>query len=233
MEKKIIIAIDGYAACGKSTTAKEVARRLAYVFIDSGAMYRAVTLFFLENDVKIEEGHTDVKAALEQIELEFRLNPNSGRPDMYLNGENVEQDIREMRISSQVSAVAALPSVRHALVAQQQRMGLKKGIVMDGRDIGTVVFPEAELKIFMTASIERRIQRRRDEMRAKGLNPTDVEIRHNLEERDRIDSTRKESPLRRAEDALLLDNTDLSIDEQVNFVVKKAEEIIQSPTIGA
>lgn len=214
--KKITIAIDGFSSCGKSTMAKDLAREVGYVYIDSGAMYRAVTLYCLENnlfqgnDIDTEK----LKAAMPNIEIHFELNPDTGRPDTYLNSVNVENKIRTMQVSSHVSPVAALDFVREAMVAQQQALGKSKGIVMDGRDIGTTVFPDAELKVFVTASAEIRAQRRYDELKAKGQEASYDEILTNVKERDFIDQNRAVSPLRKADNALLLDNSHLSIAEQ-------------------
>ena len=214
--KKITIAIDGYSSCGKSTMAKDLAREVGYIYIDSGAMYRAVTLYCLENQLFTEEGidTTKLEAALPDIHISFQLNPDTQRPMTFLNGENVEDRIRTMEVSSHVSPVAALPFVREALVKQQQDMGKEKGIVMDGRDIGTAVFPEAELKIFVVASAEIRAQRRYDELKAKGQEASYDEILANVKERDYIDQNREVSPLRQADDAILLDNSNLTIGEQ-------------------
>ena len=202
--KKIIIAIDGFSSCGKSTMAKDLAREIGYIYIDSGAMYRAVTLYALENGM-FEADHIDterLKKQIEQIKISFKLNPDTGRPDTYLNGTNVEDKIRTMEVSSHVSPIAALNFVREAMVAQQQEMGKEKGIVMDGRDIGTTVFPDAELKVFVTASPEIRAQRRYEELKAKGQAASYEEILENVKERDRIDTTRTVSPLRKAGDAV-------------------------------
>ena len=214
--KKITIAIDGYSSCGKSTTAKDLAREIGYIYIDSGAMYRAVTLYCLENNIFTEEG-IDVerlKKDMPSIRINFILNPETQRPMTCLNGVIVEDRIRSMEVSTRVSPIAALGFVREALVKQQQEMGKAKGIVMDGRDIGTVVFPNAELKIFVTASAEIRAQRRYDELKAKGQEASFEEILANVKERDHIDMNREVSPLRQAEDAILLDNSYLTIDEQ-------------------
>ena len=209
--KKIVIAVDGFSSCGKSTMAKELARKIGYIFIDSGAMYRAVTLYCLENGL-IKDGKVDA-AALEQkindIHIEFRLN-EGGVPQTYLNGVNVERQIRTMEVSSFVSPVAALGFVREALVREQQKMGEKKGIVMDGRDIGTVVFPNAELKIFVTASPEVRAERRVKDLEAKGDPVSFEEVLKNVEERDHIDQTRELSPLKTADDAVVLDTSDMT-----------------------
>lgn len=217
MTKKIIVAIDGLSSCGKSTMARELAREVGYAYIDTGAMYRAVTLYALRHALLSPDGAVDA-AALErrmgEIDITFRVNPATGRSETHLNGQNVEADIRGMEVSALVSRVSALPFVRRALVAQQQAMGREKGLVMDGRDIGTVVFPQAELKVFVTASDEVRAQRRVDELQAKGTNVSMEEVLRNVRERDRLDMERAESPLRRAEDAIELDNTHLTIEGQ-------------------
>lgn len=221
--KKITIAIDGYSSCGKSTMAKQLAAELGYVFVDSGAMYRAVTLYFLQQHVNCHN-EQDVAAALQQIQLSFVWNDEKLQSDIYLNGKNVSGEIREMNVAMKVSEVAALPAVRHFAVAQQQKMGKEKGIVMDGRDIGTVVFPDAELKIFVTASIEVRTQRRYDELKHNDPNVSIDEVRDNLQARDYIDTTRKESPLRKADDATLLDNSHISREEQLQLVLSWARK---------
>ena len=227
--KKITIAIDGYSSCGKSTMAKDLAREVGYIYIDSGAMYRAVTLYCLENQLFTEEGidTTKLEAALPDIHISFQLNPDTQRPMTFLNGENVEDRIRTMEVSSHVSPVAALPFVREALVKQQQDMGKEKGIVMDGRDIGTAVFPEAELKIFVVASAEIRAQRRYDELKAKGQEASYEEILANVKERDYIDQNREVSPLRQADDAILLDNSNLTIGEQKQWLKERFEEAVK------
>ncbi|MCU0449368.1 MAG: (d)CMP kinase [Bernardetiaceae bacterium] len=220
--KKIIVAIDGFSGCGKSSTAKAVAKNLGYAYVDSGAMYRAVTLYFLDNYVS-EGNPKAVTKALGDIDIEFRLSAEQPpRNETYLNGLNVEDDIRTMRVSQHVSEVSKLPEVRRFLVAQQQKMGKKKGIVMDGRDIGTVVFPQAELKIFMRAELMERAQRRQAELLANEEVATLDEIAANLRDRDRIDSTRTESPLRQASDAVELDTTYLTFEEQVDVIVRLA-----------
>jgi CMP/dCMP kinase len=220
--KKIIVAIDGFSGCGKSSTAKAVAKALGYAYVDSGAMYRAVTLYFLDNYVS-EGNPKAVLRALENIDIEFRLSAEQPpRNETYLNGLNVEDDIRTMRVSQHVSEVSKLPEVRRFLVAQQQKMGKKRGIVMDGRDIGTVVFPQAELKIFMRAELGERAQRRQAELLANEEVATLDEIATNLRERDRIDSTRAESPLRQAPDAVELDTTLLTFEEQVEVIIRLA-----------
>lgn len=226
MAKKIIIAIDGYAGCGKSTTARIVARNLNYIYIDSGAMYRAVTLYFYRHNINLVDQEAVVKA-LNEIDLDFHVNTASQKNEIYLNGQNVESEIRKMYISDNVSEVSKLPEVRKAMVAQQQKMGLNKGIVMDGRDIGTKVFPEAELKIFMTAEMQVRALRRQEELKENGYEIALGEIIENLQTRDQIDTTRKESPLVKAEDAILLDSTELSIEQQTEYVVDRANEMIQ------
>ena len=227
--KKITIAIDGYSSCGKSTMAKDLAREVGYIYIDSGAMYRAVTLYCLEKQLFTEEGidTTKLEAALPDIHISFQLNPDTQRPMTFLNGENVEDRIRTMEVSSHVSPVAALPFVREALVKQQQDMGKEKGIVMDGRDIGTAVFPEAELKIFVVASAEIRAQRRYDELKAKGQEASYEGILANVKERDYIDQNREVSPLRQADDAILLDNSNLTIGEQKQWLKERFEEAVK------
>jgi CMP/dCMP kinase len=218
--KKIVIAIDGYSACGKSTTAKEVARELNYRYIDSGAMYRAVTLYFLDHLVAITNPK-EVDKALQAIQLSFRVN-SKGESEIFLNGINVEKGIRKMRVSENVSQVSVVKEVRDAMVALQRKLGKEKGIVMDGRDIGTVVFPEAELKLFLTADILVRAFRRQKELLERD-DMVDIDsIIENLEKRDAIDSTRKESPLRKAEDAMSIDTTHITIDEQVDEVLRQA-----------
>lgn len=221
--KKITIAIDGHSSCGKSTMAKDLARRIGYVYIDTGAMYRAVTLFAMCHNL-IANGQVDAAKLQEEmgnIHISLRLNPETQRPDTYLNGECVEREIRTMEVSRHVSLIAALPFVRSAMVEMQREMGKEKGVVMDGRDIGTVVFPHAELKIFVTASAEVRAQRRYDELTAKGEKCNYEEILENVKERDHIDSTRKTSPLRQAEDAIVLDNTHMTIPEQENWLMEE------------
>ena len=226
MEKKITIAIDGFSSCGKSTMAKDLARELGYIYVDTGAMYRCVTLFALRSSFFDVEGEVD-SAALEtamfegKVNVSFTLNTTTGRPDACLNGEVVENEIRSMEVSSRVSKVAALPFVRSAMVEQQQAMGKNKGIVMDGRDIGTTVFPDAELKIFVTASSRVRAQRRYDELQAKGMPADFDDILKNVEERDYIDSHREVSPLRKAPDAIELDNSTMTIAEQKECLMEK------------
>ncbi len=226
---RIIIAIDGHSGCGKSTIAKELARELSYTYIDTGAMYRAVTLFALRNglaaDKKVDE--SALIARLGEIEIDFRKNEQTGQNETYLNGENVEEEIRQLPVANHVSPVATIREVRVAMVRLQQKMGEKGGIVMDGRDIGTVVFPNAELKIFVTASAEVRAQRRYDELTAKGQQVDFNEILQNVVERDRIDSSRAASPLRQADDALFLDNSSMSRQEQFDWVLKQAQQRIE------
>ena len=225
MSNKIIIAIDGFSSCGKSTLAKALATKLEYVFIDTGAMYRAIALYFKRNNVDLAN-LTAVNKALAQIKLHFQYNPVTLKSDIYLNGENVELLIREMGISNIVSEVAANSAVRNFAVAQQQAMGVQKGIVMDGRDIGTVVFPNAALKIFVTADPAIRAERRFLELKAVNPEITMEEVAENLQHRDLIDSTREHSPLRQAEDAVVLDNSNISREEQFNLALKWALEKI-------
>lgn len=228
--KKIVIAIDGYSSCGKSTMAKNLARQLGYVYVDTGAMYRAVTLYALRHQLFEADGEVDatsLQQAMPDIRISFQFNKQTGKPDTYLNDELVEQEIRTMQVSERVSKIAALPFVRTALVAQQQRMGKDKGIVMDGRDIGTVVFPHAELKIFVTASAEVRAQRRYDELQQKGMPARYDDILKNVQERDYIDSHREVSPLRKAEDAIELDNSNLTIDEQQQWLLQQVNKVLQ------
>lgn len=225
--KRIIIAIDGFSSCGKSTMAKDLAREIGYIYVDTGAMYRSVTLYALRHGMFRADGSIDtgaLEAAMAEIRITFKLNKETGRPDTYLNGELVEKDIRTMEVSSKVSPIAALPFVRKALVEQQQMMGREKGIVMDGRDIGTAVFPDAELKVFVTASAEVRAQRRYDELKAKGMEADYASILKNVEERDYIDSHREVSPLRKADDAVELDNSHMTIAEQKQWLREKFEE---------
>lgn len=221
--KKIIIAIDGWSSCGKSTLAKEMAKGLNYLYVDTGAMYRAITLYFLRQNVDVGNP-TEVHKALSEIELDFRYNENSGHADMHLNDENVEFMIRDLMVAEKVSEVAAIKEVREFAVAAQQKMGGQKGVIMDGRDIGTVVFPEAELKIFMTADNEVRIERRFKEMVAKNPNVTIEEVADNIQMRDHIDSNREHSPLRQAEDAIVLDNTHLTREEQLQKAMELAKQ---------
>lgn len=223
--KKIIITLDGWSSCGKSTLAKELAASLNYIYVDSGAMYRAITLYFLRNHVDWTDTAA-VHEALQNIDLEFIYNSAHAKSEMHLNGENVEYLIRDMVVAEKVSDVAAIKEVRDFAVAQQQRMGQSRGIIMDGRDIGTVVFPDAELKIFMTADNAVRVERRFQELYAKNPNITLEEVKNNLELRDYIDSHREVSPLRQAEDAIVLDNTNLTPKEQYQKALRLAEEAI-------
>ena len=224
--EKINIAVDGFSSCGKSTIAKGLAKKLGYTYIDSGAMYRAVALFAYRNgwmtDTDINE--TELQKHISEIEISFKTNPE-GQQETYLNGENVEKEIRSLQIGNGASRVSTIGFVRRELVRQQQEMGKKKGVVMDGRDIGTVVFPDAELKIFLTASPEVRAQRRFDEMKAKGENPIFDEVLANVKERDLRDTTRDESPLRKADDAVELDNSHITIEEQLQWAMDMFNKI--------
>ncbi len=222
--EKITIAVDGFASCGKSTLAKDLAKSLQYTFIDSGAMYRAVTLYFLRQEVNIYDTE-EVSKALEKISISFRHLEEGELAVTFLNDENVEREIRSKDVSENVSLVAAISKVRRFLVAQQQAMGKEKGIVMDGRDIGTVVFPDAELKLFITAQIDVRTQRRFDELQRKGIEMTRPQIEANLQERDRIDSTRKDSPLKKAEDAIEIDNSALNRAEQLELALSYVKRV--------
>ena len=223
---KIVIAIDGYSGCGKSSTAKVVAKELGYTYIDSGAMYRATTLHFLNNFL-VPTNPQDVEKALKTLEISFHPDPDTGRQETFLNGLNVEDEIRSMRISERVSEIATLKNVRHELVAQQQRLGKKKGVVMDGRDIGSVVFPGAELKVFMNADLDTRSIRRQQELLEKGELVELDEIRNNLAERDRIDSSREESPLLKMPEAIEIDTSNLTFEGQVAQIVYQARQIIE------
>ena len=225
MGKKIIIAIDGFSSCGKSTLAKAMAKALEYVFVDTGAMYRAIALYFLRNNIAFND-NASIEAALNAIELRFKYNSVSQKSDMYLNGENVEQEIREMQVSQKVSEVASIAAVRDFAVAQQQAMGVDKGIVMDGRDIGTVVFPNAALKIFVTADPAIRLERRYQELLQTNPTISKEEVAANLQQRDSMDSTREHSPLKQAEDALVLDNTNLDRAQQFELAMQWAMERI-------
>ncbi len=227
MENKIIITIDGWSSCGKSTLAKQLAKQLGYVYIDSGAMYRAITLYFLRNHIDWTDD-IQTKSALENITLIFKYNEKSEQSEIFLNEENVEYLIRDLVVAEKVSEVATISLVRNFAVAQQQRMGEDKGIVMDGRDIGTTVFPHAALKFFMNADILVRVERRFKEMFDKNPNITIEEVKSNLEMRDYIDSNREVSPLRKAEDAIELDNTRLTIQEQLDIALKLAKEKISN-----
>ncbi len=223
MFPKIIIAIDGHASCGKSTLAKAVAKHFNYIYLDSGAMYRAVTLFCLQNGVDVNDGEA-VSNTLPYINITFRINEETGTNDTYLNGKNVEKLIRSKAVSQQVSPVSTVKAVRAFLVKQQQQIGKNKGIAIDGRDIGTVVFPDAELKVFLTAKVKVRAQRRFDEAKAKGFDMDYNEIIENLKKRDYIDSNRKVSPLKKADDAVVIDNSYIDQQEQLKVVVELAEK---------
>ena len=229
--KKITIAIDGHSSCGKSTMAKDLAREVGYVYVDTGAMYRSVTLYALRHGLFLEDGSVNTDTLEQQmadIRISFKFNPETGRPDTYLNGECVEKEIRSLEVSNHVSPIAAIPFVRTAMVAQQQQMGKDKGVVMDGRDIGTTVFPDAELKIFVTASAEVRAQRRYDELKAKGMPADYDDILKNVQERDYIDSHREVSPLRKADDALELDNSNMTIAEQKQWLLDRFNERVST-----
>lgn len=222
--KKITIAIDGHSSCGKSTMAKDLAREVGYIYVDTGAMYRAVTLYCMRNHLIDAQGEVltaRLKALMPQVSVTFQLNKETGKPDTYLNDERVEDTIRSIEVSSNVSKVAAIPFVREAMVEQQRLLGKEKGVVMDGRDIGTTVFPDAELKVFVTASPEVRAQRRYDELKAKGMAADYDDILKNVQERDYMDSHRAVSPLRKAEDALLLDNSEMTIAQQKEWLMDK------------
>ena len=228
--KKITIAIDGHSSCGKSTMAKELARKLGYIYVDTGAMYRTVTLYAMRNNLFDSEGEVltdELQKQMNNIKVSFCINKETGRPDACLNDECVENIIRSIEVSNHVSKIAAIPFVREAMVDQQRRMGAEKGIVMDGRDIGTTVFPDAELKIFVTASARVRAQRRYDELQQKGMPADFDEILKNVEERDYIDSHREVSPLRQAEDAILLDNSDMIIPQQNEWLMQQVEKALQ------
>ena len=227
--KKITIAIDGYSSCGKSTMAKDLAREVGYVYVDTGAMYRSVTLFALRNGLFTADGinEEELRKRMPEIHIAFKFNAEAGRPDTYLNGELVEKEIRSMEVSNHVSPIATLGFVREAMVAQQQQMGKDKGVVMDGRDIGTTVFPNAELKVFVTASAEVRAQRRYDELKAKGMEADYEEILKNVQERDYIDSHREVSPLRKADDAIELDNSNMTIPEQKQWLLDRFNEAVR------
>jgi cytidylate kinase len=226
--RKIVIAIDGFSSCGKSTFAKAIAARLGYIFIDTGAMYRAVTLYSLEHGAVVdgEVQQDKVVELLPQIEISFRFNAERGASDIYVNGVEVEQKIRSIEVSNLVSKISSIAQVREKLVAMQQRMGQERGVVMDGRDIGTVVFPDAELKIYMTADPAVRAQRRYDELTAKGDDVTLDEILENVISRDHADMNREISPLRQAEDAIVLDNSHMSVEEQMAWFMERYEAVI-------
>lgn len=222
--KKIVIAIDGHSSCGKSTMAKALARKIGYVYVDTGAMYRAVTLYALRHGMIDAEGRVDeqtLEASMDQVKVSFTLNAETRIPETCLNGENVEHDIRGMEVSAHVSAIAALPFVRRVMEAQQKAMGRDKGIVMDGRDVGTVLFPDAELKIFVTATAEVRARRRYNELKAKGMDADYDEILKNVQQRDYIDSHREVSPLRKADDALELDNSNITLQQQDEWLMQR------------
>ncbi len=227
--KKITIAIDGHSSCGKSTMAKDLAREVGYVYVDTGAMYRSVTLFALRNGLFTADGinEEELRKRMPEIHIAFKFNAEAGRPDTYLNGELVEKEIRSMEVSNHVSPIATLGFVREAMVAQQQQMGKDKGVVMDGRDIGTTVFPNAELKVFVTASAEVRAQRRYDELKAKGMEADYEEILKNVQERDYIGSHREVSPLRKADDAIELDNSNMTIPEQKQWLLDRFNEAVR------
>ena len=228
--KKITIAIDGFSSCGKSTMAKDLAKKLGYVYVDTGAMYRAVTLYAMRNGLFNADGSVktaDLERQMSKINITFKLNKTAERPDTYLNNELVENDIRTLEVSNHVSQIAAVPFIREAMVAQQQRMGKDKGVVMDGRDIGTTVFPEAELKVFVTASAEVRAQRRYDELKEKGMPADFNDILKNVQERDYIDSHREVSPLRKAPDAIELDNSHMTITEQSAWLMEQVKQKIE------
>ena len=229
--KKITIAIDGFSSCGKSTMAKDLAKKLGYVYVDTGAMYRAVTLYAMRNGLFNADGSVktaDLERQMNKINITFKLNKTAERPNTYLNDELVENDIRTLEVSNHVSQIATVPFVREAMVAQQQRMGKDKGVVMDGRDIGTTVFPEAELKVFVTASAEVRAQRRYDELKEKGMPADFNDILKNVQERDYIDSHREVSPLRKAPDAIELDNSHMTIAEQSAWLMEQVEQKIEA-----
>lgn len=227
--KKIIIAIDGYSSCGKSTMAKDLAKEINYIYVDTGAMYRAVTLYALRKSLFIDNqpNISALNGEIKNINISFSLNPQTGAPVTLLNGEDVENEIRGMEVSSYVSAIATIDFVRSFLVEQQQQMGKEKGLVMDGRDIGTVVFPKAELKIFVTASAKVRAQRRYDELKNKGVAADFNEILNNVQERDYIDSHREVAPLRKADDAIVLDNTNLTLHEQKEWLLERYKDVIE------
>ena len=228
--KKIVIAIDGHSSCGKSTMAKALARKIGYVYVDTGAMYRAVTLYALRHGMIDAEGRVDeqtLEASMDQVKVSFTLNAETRIPETCLNGENVEHDIRGMEVSAHVSAIAALPFVRRVMEAQQKAMGRDKGIVMDGRDVGTVLFPDAELKIFVTATAEVRARRRYNELQAKGMDADYDEILKNVHQRDYIDSHREVSPLRKADDALELDNSNITLQQQDEWLMQRYLERVK------
>ena len=226
--RKITIAIDGYSSCGKSTMAKQLAKKLGYIYVDTGAMYRSVTLYALRKGFFTADGAVDadaLKAEMDNISITFKVNAQTGQPDAYLNGELVEGEIRTLEVSNHVSPIAALPFVREAMVSIQREMGLAKGVVMDGRDIGTTVFPDAELKIFVTASPEVRAQRRYDELKAKGADADYDAVLRNVQERDYIDTHREVSPLRKADDAVVLDNSKMTIAQQDQWLMEEYHRV--------
>ena len=229
-QKKIVIAIDGFSSTGKSTVAKQIAKHLSYVYIDSGAMYRAVTYFAMTQGFIDKEKFNieDLILNLKNIDISFKFNKNLGFAEVYLNGENIEKQIRTLEVSNFVSIVSAIPEVRQQLVLQQQKMGIEKGIVMDGRDIGTVVFPKAELKLFMTASANTRALRRFKELQSKGDNVLYEDVLKNVQERDYIDSTRDDSPLYKADDAIEIDNSIMSLDEQFTSILKLVNLVLEN-----
>lgn len=225
--KKITIAIDGYSSCGKSTMAKDLAKEIGYIYVDTGAMYRSVTLYALRQHLFNDDGtiqQDTLEKEMPNIHISFKLNEKTGSPDCYLNGELVEKEIRSLEVSSHVSPIAAIPFVRKALVEQQQKMGEAKGVVMDGRDIGTTVFPHAELKIFVTASSQVRAKRRFDELNQKGMPANFDDILKNVEERDYIDTHREVSPLKKADDAITLDNSEMTIPQQKEWLLERFHE---------
>lgn len=229
MNKKIIIAIDGHSSTGKSTVARQLAKTLEYIYVDTGAMYRAVSLYGMRNHL-IDQDSFDKNGLIQilpEINIRFEVNPTTGKAEVFLNNENVEREIRTLQVSKHVSKVAAVSEVRRKLVEQQQQMGRDKGIVMDGRDIGTVVFPKAELKLFMTATAKDRAERRFLELTERGEKVTYEEVLKNVVNRDHIDSTRKDSPLRKASDAIMIDNSNLTLDGQFNKILKLAKETIE------
>ena len=225
MNNQINVAIDGFASCGKSTLARDLAKKLGYVYIDSGAMYRAAMLYFLDNNIDIEDEQALI-SGLKKINISFKVDDKTGNNEVWLNGNAIEYAIREMRISRRVSELSKIKAVREYMVKIQQDIGKEKGIVMDGRDIGTVVFPNAKLKLFMTADFDERVRRRYDELKAKGVSIEREDVAQNLQERDHIDTHRKESPLIKANDAIEIDNTNLSPKDQLEMIVKLAEERI-------
>ena len=223
--KDIVIAIDGNSGCGKSSTAKVLAQKLKYIYIDTGAMYRAVTLFFIKHKIDLKNDK-DVEEALKQIDISFQYNIDTGKNETYLNRKNVENEIRQMEVSNLVSPVSEISKVRRKLVEQQRRLGEGRGVVMDGRDIGTVVFPNAELKIFMTADLEVRAQRRQLELKEKGIHVALEDVIENLKNRDAIDSSRADSPLKKADDAHIVDTSNITFDEQVEQILTLINEVI-------